>query len=152
MAGFFERTKDFFGLTPMDDFDGEYFDEYDRYEREPVQREAHAPRRYAREEYYREPARVVEKVVEPVHIVEEITLVAEEYADAVQIGKAVKRGDFVIFDVSTMDKDQAKRIIDFAAGLSFALDGHFQRRSGRVFEIATKEAFDSYTAGQRQTV
>ncbi|WP_018024621.1 cell division protein SepF [Corynebacterium ulceribovis] len=184
MAGFLERTKDFFGLTPIDDFEDEYFDgydrEYDRGGRDHDVRDArdmhdayetqHAPRRYARpavdehDDYYerrdeRRAPRLVEPaapsvpaVAEPLYIPEEITLVATEYGDAVQIGDAVKRGDVVLFDVSNMSTAEAKRIIDFAAGLAYAFDGHFKRRSGRVFEIAKMESFKTYTAGQRQSV
>jgi cell division inhibitor SepF len=39
----------------------------------------------------------------------------------------------VIVNLQTADSDLAKRLIDFASGLTYALDGSMQRVADRVF-------------------
>ena len=45
------------------------------------------------------------------------------YSDAQKLGEPFRNGDVVVFELTDADRDVAKRFIDFAAGLCFALRG-----------------------------
>jgi cell division inhibitor SepF len=55
------------------------------------------------------------------------------FNDAQQIADQLKRGHPVIVDLQSTDGELAKRIIDFASGLTYALDGSMQRVADKVF-------------------
>ena len=53
--------------------------------------------------------------------------------DAKSIGEAFRDGTPVIMNVSDMGEAEAKRLVDFAAGLVFALHGSIERVTAKVF-------------------
>ena len=55
------------------------------------------------------------------------------FNDAQQIADQFKRGNPVIVNLQTCDGDLAKRIIDFASGLTYGLDGAMARIAEKVF-------------------
>ena len=55
------------------------------------------------------------------------------YNDAKSIGEAFRDGTPVIMNVSDMGEAEAKRLVDFAAGLVFALHGSIERVTAKVF-------------------
>lgn len=57
------------------------------------------------------------------------------YRDAKQVGAPFRDGEPVVFEVSEMETGEAKRVIDFAAGLCFALGGDMKKLDGRVFAL-----------------
>ena len=58
------------------------------------------------------------------------------YSDARVIGEHFRAGVPVIMDLSQMDERDAKRIVDFSAGLVFALHGGIERIAARVFLLS----------------
>ncbi|MEX5294883.1 cell division protein SepF [Kocuria sp. CPCC 205268] len=61
------------------------------------------------------------------------TVHPRSYNDAKSIGEAFREGTPVIMNVSDMGDAEAKRLVDFSAGLVFALHGSIERVTGKVF-------------------
>ena len=61
------------------------------------------------------------------------TVHPRSYNDAKSIGEAFRDGTPVIMNVSDMGEAEAKRLVDFAAGLVFALHGSIERVTAKVF-------------------
>jgi len=55
------------------------------------------------------------------------------YNDAKQIGEAYRDGTPVIMNVTDMEDSDAKRLVDFAAGLAFGLRGSIEKVTNKVF-------------------
>ena len=54
------------------------------------------------------------------------------YNQAADVGDPFRKGDAVVFDLSRMEPGDNKRIVDFAAGLCFALRGRMVNVSKNV--------------------
>lgn len=67
------------------------------------------------------------------------TLRPTSYEEARTIGERFREGIPVIMDLTEMDNADAKRLVDFAAGLTFALHGSFDRITTKVFMLATAD-------------
>jgi cell division inhibitor SepF len=61
------------------------------------------------------------------------TLHPTTYNDARAVGEAFRAGVPVIMNLSEMDDSDAKRLVDFAAGLIFAVHGSIDRVTAKVF-------------------
>jgi cell division inhibitor SepF len=61
------------------------------------------------------------------------TLHPRSYKEARTIGERYRDGVPVIMNLSELDAAEAKRLVDFAAGLVFALRGGFDKVTNRVF-------------------
>lgn len=125
---FISKTKEFFGLNA----DYEYDDAY--YEDEAVAGNvAYAPRYAEREEpSYREPEiKQYSSTVVPVTV--------RSYNDATLVGNPFRDGDAVVMDIAEMSREDAKRIIDFAAGLCFALRGKMEKLDSGIFAVVPAE-------------
>ncbi|WP_293768733.1 cell division protein SepF [uncultured Corynebacterium sp.] len=124
---FIDRTKEFFGLAPVDIDSMEHEDAYYADEREA--QAAHAAHGSRDQRAYESNGSVAyaprtyehdsTPEFEP-HIVS-VSLVS--YKDAMQVGAPFRDGDAVVFELTDADKDNARRLIDFAAGLVTAIDG-----------------------------
>lgn len=64
------------------------------------------------------------------------TLHPRTYNDARAIGEAFRDGTPVIMNLSEMDDGDAKRIVDFAAGLVFGMRGTIERVTQKVFLLS----------------
>ena len=64
------------------------------------------------------------------------TLHPRTYNEARTIGEHFRDGVPVIMNLSEMDDSDAKRLVDFAAGLSFGLRGSIERVTNKVFLIS----------------
>ncbi|WP_165218337.1 cell division protein SepF [Schaalia sp. ZJ1691] len=67
-----------------------------------------------------------------------VTVHPRTYPDAVTIGEAFREGTPVIINLSDMDEAEARRLVDFAAGLTFALHGVIERVTNRVFLLSPR--------------
>ncbi|WP_034648445.1 cell division protein SepF [Corynebacterium vitaeruminis] len=143
---FVKKTKEFFGLTPYElEGDDAYYEEprYEgsvayqpRYDERPSsEREVREPRETHLDRSF--PATIV-----PVTI--------NSYSDAAAIGKPFRDGDAVVFDIRNLGAVEAKRIVDFAAGLCFAVYGQMKKIDTGVFAIVPKDA-DVTTAELERT-
>ena len=69
-----------------------------------------------------------------------ITLHPTSYSEARVIGEHYRDGSPVIMNLTAMDDQDAKRLVDFAAGLVFALRGSFDKVTTKVFLISPPNA------------
>jgi cell division inhibitor SepF len=78
------------------------------------------------------------------------TLRPKDYSEARTIGERFRDGTPVIIDLVTMDNADAKRLVDFAAGLAFALRGSFDKVATKVFLLSPADV--DVTAEERQRI
>jgi len=64
------------------------------------------------------------------------TLHPSTYNEARAIGEHFRDGHPVIMNLTEMDEPDAKRLVDFAAGLAFGLRGSMERVTNRVFLLS----------------
>ncbi|SNT04373.1 cell division inhibitor SepF [Micrococcales bacterium KH10] len=64
------------------------------------------------------------------------TIHPRSYNDARAIGEAFRAGTPVIMNVSDMSDADAKRLVDFSAGLIFGLHGSIERVTSKVFLLS----------------
>ena len=64
------------------------------------------------------------------------TIHPHTYNDARRIGEEYREGVPVIMNLTEMDDTDAKRIVDFAAGLVFGLHGTIERVTNKVFLLS----------------
>ncbi len=64
------------------------------------------------------------------------TLHPHSYNEARAIGENFRAGTPVIMNLSEMDDTDAKRLVDFAAGLIFGLHGRIERVTNKVFLLS----------------
>ena len=67
-----------------------------------------------------------------------VTVHPSAYSDAVTIGEAFRAGTPVIVNLTDLDDDDARRLVDFAAGLTFGLQGVIERVTNRVFLLSPR--------------
>jgi len=138
----------YLGLVEDDDRrevgDYEDYDEYAEAEVVPVRRvpagrsgwEEAAESRSAlpRHDGYREP--VYRDLPEEPASYRITTLHPRTYNEARTIGEHFREGVPVIMNLTEMDDSDAKRLVDFAAGLSFGLRGSIERVTNKVFLLS----------------
>jgi cell division inhibitor SepF len=64
------------------------------------------------------------------------TIHPRTYNEAKQIGESFREATPVIMNLSDMDDSDAKRLVDFAAGLVFGLRGTIERVTNKVFLLS----------------
>jgi cell division inhibitor SepF len=161
MAGAMRKMAVYLGLVEDDGYDGRGFDPDDDFEpeldpdRDRVPRQQEEPARVthvpARQEPRVAPVAsitperhsleknapvIMPKVVserEPYRIT---TLHPRTYNEARTIGEHFREGTPVIMNLTEMDDTDAKRLVDFAAGLVFGLHGSIERVTQKVFLLS----------------
>ncbi|MGY1847943.1 MULTISPECIES: cell division protein SepF [unclassified Blastococcus] len=68
-----------------------------------------------------------------------VTLHPRTYNEARTIGERFRDGMPVIMNLTEMDDADAKRLVDFAAGLSFGLRGSIERVTAKVFLLSPQD-------------
>jgi cell division inhibitor SepF len=148
MAGVLRKTMVYLGLVEQD---GDEYDDLMEDELEPtgqVRRlgadEAVPVRRYPATES--RGALAVESRTRPVeHTRVEApevpsyritTFVPAKYNDAKEIGENFRQNVPVIMNLTEMDDESAKRLVDFAAGLTFGLHGSLEKVTNKVFLLS----------------
>lgn len=134
MAGALRKTMVYLGLSDDDRRDENYDDRYEG-EREEFEDG------YVEDEPEQEPAPVTplrsapsRPVSQPTGDLRRInTIQARSYNDAKSIGAAFREGTPVIMNLTDMDESDAKRLVDFSAGLIFGLRGSIERVTAKVF-------------------
>lgn len=126
----------------FDDDEYYYDDEPEQPARRPPQRRNWAAEAPVRGALAVEPSREVSvrtaaAPVEDVHPMSRITtLHPQNYNEARAIGEHYRDGIPVIMNLTAMDDADAKRLVDFAAGLAFALRGSIDKITTKVFLIS----------------
>ena len=65
-------------------------------------------------------------------------VIPRNFNDAQQVADQFKRKVPVILNLQTTDHELSKRLIDFASGLTYALDGGMQRIAEKVFLLTPR--------------
>ncbi len=166
MSGAMRRIGEYLGLLEdtgrYDEYDGQYDASYDAPEgapeaagHRPVQEAAPtgAPRRaeagpapvadLAERRRTAPAAAAAGPRVAPVAVTNEVaelsritTLHPRTYNEARTVGENFREGTPVIMNLSEMDDNDAKRLVDFAAGLVFATRGTIERITNKVFLLS----------------
>ncbi|WP_244927594.1 cell division protein SepF [Nocardioides sp. W7] len=150
MSGAMRRIGEYLGLV---EDTGRYDDEYDQYDGDDdytqetqavATRPSRAPK--TREARAGTPAPVADLAerrrpsVAPVGSVAElsriVTLHPSTYNEARTVGEHFRDGTPVIMNLTEMDDSDAKRLVDFAAGLVFATRGTIERVTNKVFLLS----------------
>ena len=122
-------------LEDTERYEDNYYDEYD----EQAPRERVEPARPAPVANIAERRRPAPPQA-PVNTVAELsritTLHPRTYNEARTIGENFREGVPVIMNLSEMDDADAKRLVDFAAGLVFAVRGTIERVTNKVFLLS----------------
>ena len=63
------------------------------------------------------------------------------FSAAVEVSDKLKQRNPVIFDVTGLDPDEAKRTVDFISGTVYGINGNVQKVSSGIF-IATPASYD----------
>lgn len=165
MAGMLRKSMLYLGLVDdEEDYDERYDDrDEDAPDRRP-HRDARAPVRSAdrgSDRHLREPARSassrrverpayehavefddevdVRRIPAPAPVAEPYritTLQPRTYNEARTIGEHFREGVPVIINLTEMDDSDAKRLVDFCAGLIFGLHGSIERVTNKVFLLS----------------
>jgi len=85
------------------------------------------------------PTRVLRPVGNGRSSVQVHLVVPKSFNDAQQIADQFKDAIPVILNLQTTDTDLSKRLIDFASGLTYALDGGMQRIADKVFLLTPRD-------------
>lgn len=145
MAGALRRTMIYLGLAETDeDYDEPTPARQEHQSVAPVREEPREARAHEstsvarRSAEYRAPVTSIRRAPsssrEDSSTLRTITTVhPRSYNDAKSIGEAFREGTPVIMNVSDMGDTEAKRLVDFSAGLVFALHGSIERVTGKVF-------------------
>lgn len=64
-----------------------------------------------------------------------LTVKLTGFAEARVIGERYREGSSVILDMTDLSDSDARRVVDFAAGLAFALHGSIDKVTARVFML-----------------
>ena len=78
------------------------------------------------------------------------TLHPTSYAEARAIGEHYREGIPVIINLTEMENADAKRLVDFAAGLAFALRGSMDKVTNKVFFLSPPDV--DVTAEDRRRI
>jgi cell division inhibitor SepF len=81
--------------------------------------------------------RGIEAVPSPASVKVHLVL-PRSFNDAQQIADRFKDGVPVILNLQSADQELSKRLIDFASGLTYALDGGMQRVADKVFLLTPR--------------
>lgn len=78
------------------------------------------------------------------------TIHPSTYNDARAIGESFRSNTPVIMNLSDMDDSDAKRLVDFAAGLVFGLHGSIERVTNKVFLLSPEHIEVDAEGGEPQ--
>jgi cell division inhibitor SepF len=137
MAGAMRKVGVYLGLLEDSDrYDDDYdADEDGAHADQPAGRAVRA----VKDERPREVAALSERR-KPAPVMTELsritTLHPRNYNEARTIGEHFRDGTPVIMNLSEMDDSDAKRLVDFSAGLVFAVRGSIERITNKVFLLS----------------
>ena len=143
MASAMRKMAVYLGLVEDDHRFQEKYDSYGEYEDYDEQadrpEEADEPEvRAARDDYagYQAADWRIEHVSQTTDLARITTLHPRTYNEARTIGEHFREGTPVIMNLTEMVDSDAKRLVDFAAGLIFGLRGSIERVTNKVFLLS----------------
>ena len=135
MAGALRKTMVYLGLSEED----ERYDEFDEFDEAGSREQApvHQERSTAVTSLpQRTPVARVVRDVEVGALSRITTIHPRTYNEAKNIGESFRDGTPVIMNLTDLDDADAKRLVDFAAGLVFGLHGSIERVTSKVFLLS----------------
>ena len=60
------------------------------------------------------------------------------FSESPKVADCLKAGQAVVLNLEDMEENEARRMIDFVAGVLYAVDGKIERPSGRTFLLTPK--------------
>jgi cell division inhibitor SepF len=116
----------------------EAYDEYDDYDEPADEVEPAAPAAPARADYAGYPTdhRIDSVPAQQVELARITTLHPRTYNEARNIGEHFRDGTPVIMNLTEMVDSDARRLVDFAAGLIFGLRGSIDKVTNKVFLLS----------------
>ncbi len=130
----------------------------DEYQRDDPGYEAPAPARRGGFEPVTHGALAVQPEIrhpESAGAVRPVTIKLTGFSEARVIGEKYRDGKPVILDMTEMDDSDARRLVDFAAGLAFALRGSIDKVTTKVFMLLPPDTdasdYSSYEAAAAHT-
>lgn len=148
MAGAMHKMAVYLGLVEDDPRYDDGYDSYEEYDEygEPLEHEEPEPEperaavRGSRVEFAAEPPPAISRTATQAPVTSHATDLARittlhprTYNEARTIGEHFREGTPVIMNLTEMVDSDAKRLVDFAAGLIFGLHGSIDRVTNRVF-------------------
>ena len=142
MPGAMHRMGVYLGLVEDEDYgDVDTYGPASHSDRAPARRDDYAEHRYSRQsvethaqEYDDQPRGSYEEYRQPSYQI--TALHPRTYNEARTIGEHFRKSTPVIMNLSDMDDADAKRLVDFAAGLTFGLHGRIERVTAKVFLLS----------------
>lgn len=135
MAGAMRRMGEYLGLVEQAEYD-----EALEYEQQAPARTAPAVRPAAPQQVSTRTVTALDDRRQPGMSVADLarieTVTPRTYNDARTIGESFRAGVPVIMNLSDIGDDDAKRLVDFAAGLVFAVHGTINRVTAKVFLLS----------------
>ena len=155
-ADVWNRTLVYFGIAEEEDWDDEAYPADDQLERtyseRPNVRRLSVRRRHAELDDWTEgeqaerarperaaPPRRSIRAVPTAAPIQVHLVVPRSFNDAQQTADKFKQGIPVILNLQSCEQDLSKRLIDFASGLTYALDGGMQRVADKVFLLTPRD-------------
>ena len=153
MAGAMRKMAVYLGL--VEDEEGEPYDDYEGYDDGTGHASPHAPAPSVVRRH--DPGAAALRVTRPdetavsytppvrrtgaeaVDAYRITTMHPRTYNEARTIGEHFREGIPVIMNLTEMDDADAKRLVDFAAGLSFGLRGSIERVTAKVFLLSPRD-------------
>lgn len=147
LSDLWNRTLVYFGIAEDDEWDEDGYvtneqleESYRRRDRQNVRRLPSAPEPdewgASAERPRRQTARL--RSVDPAPPAKVHLVVPRSFNDAQQIADRFKAQIPVILNLQGADTELSKRLIDFASGLTYALDGSMQRVADKVFLLTPR--------------
>jgi cell division inhibitor SepF len=143
MAGAMRKAMVYLGLVEDEDrYDYDEYDEMTGTDGEPHRSSGSRSLAPLREDARGSVATMTERrphvgVATSVRSFDRITTIhPRTYNEAKQIGESFRENTPVIMNLSDMDDSDAKRLVDFAAGLVFGLRGTIERVTNKVFLLS----------------
>jgi cell division inhibitor SepF len=140
MSGAMRRIGEYLGLLEDTRYDDDYDGDYETSDHTPSVTAGRTPRPTAAPASVSDLAERRRPAAGPTGVVAELsritTLHPRTYNEARTVGENFRDGTPVIMNLSEMDDTDAKRLVDFAAGLVFATRGSIERVTNKVFLLS----------------
>ena len=140
MSGAMRRIGEYLGLLEDTRYDDDYDGDYETSDHTPSVAAGRNPQPAPSRASVSDLAERRRPAPGPAGVVAELsritTLHPRTYNEARTVGENFRDGTPVIMNLSEMDDTDAKRLVDFAAGLVFATRGSIERVTNKVFLLS----------------
>jgi cell division inhibitor SepF len=135
------KVKDFMGLTEIDDYeydDAELNETYDRVESNstnpPIEESRNRQRPVSGDNFRQSKLNNVVGMPGLNHGVSEMVLIEpRSFEEMPQVIDALRQRKSVILNMTLIRQEEAQRSVDFVAGGTYAIDGHYERIGDNIF-------------------